>query len=285
MNAVMRNTGTLASRVPFEDYFKIDAVSISVLKELKRSPQHYRWRLANPLDSAPLTLGRAAHCAVLEPERYETQFAVWDRRTAGGNLKPRNSAEWEAFKAAHEGQEILTEDEHLHALAIGKAVRADRNAARYFETGEPEVTMRWDMHGRACRGRVDWLTRLQAPILVGLKTSTDCRPFKFGAQAATLGYHMQWAWYLNGFKTIKGETPRLVEIVVESKPPYAVAVYNVPDDVLLQGEEEALELLAKLSECELTDKWPGPVPIEEDVQLPAWAFPSMDDNLTAIGVE
>ena len=122
MNAIMTRSGTLASRVPFEDYLKIDAVSISVLKELKRSPLHYRYRLANPLQSAPLTLGRAAHCAVLEPERYETQFAVWDRRTPAGNLKPRNSAEWEAFKAAHEGQEILTEDQHLlDAQAIGRA--------------------------------------------------------------------------------------------------------------------------------------------------------------------
>jgi hypothetical protein len=277
MNAVMTRNGTLASRVPFEDYLAIAATSISALKELKRSPQHYRWRLANPLTSAPLTLGRAAHCAVLEPERYASQFAVWDRRTPAGNLKPRNSAEWEGFKAAHEGQEILTEDEHLHAMAIGRAVRADSSAARYLEEGEPEVTMQWEMQGRKCRGRIDWLTRpASSPVLVGLKTTTDCRPFHFGKQAATLGYHMQWAWYNNGYQVIKDERPALVEIVVESKPPYAVAVYTIPDDVLLQGEEEALELLGKLSECELRNSWPGPVPVPEDISLPSWAYKSED---------
>lgn len=284
MNAVMSRNGTLASRVPFKDYLEIAGVSISALKELKRSPQHYKYRLTNPLQSAPLTLGHAAHCAVLEPERYETQFAVWDRRTPAGNLKPRNSAEWEAFKAAHVGQEILTEDEHLYAQAIGRAVRADPNAARYLQSGEPEVTMQWEMQGRACRGRIDWLTRLALPVLVGLKTTTDCREFRFGAQAATLGYHMQWAWYNNGFMTIKGERPRLVEIVCESKPPYAVAVYNVPDDVLIQGEEDALELLGKLQECELNSKWPGPVPVETDVTLPTWAYKQQDD-LAGVGLD
>lgn len=285
MNAVMNRAGTLASRVPFDEYLKLPGVSISALKEMKRSPQHYRYRVANPLQSAPLTLGRAAHCAVLEPERYESQFAVWDRRTSSGNLKPRNSAEWEAFKAAHEGQEILTEDQHLDALAIGKAVRLDDNAMRYLDSGEPEVTMQWQMQGRDCRGRIDWVTRpVAAAVLVGLKTSTDCRPFKFGAQAAKLGYHLQWAWYRNGWQVIKGEKPRMVEIVVESKPPYAVAVYSVPDEVLLQGEEESLELLAKLQACELEGKWPGPVPIEEDISLPTWAYANQDD-VSGIGLE
>ena len=146
--------------------------------------------------------------------------------------------------------------------------------------------MQWHMQGRACRGRLDWLTLMsEGAVLVGLKTSVDCRPFHFGKQAAPLGYHMQWAWYQNGYSIIKPapKRPRMVEIVVESKPPYAVAVYNVPDDVLLQGEEEALELLATLQECEVAQSWPGPVPVEEDVSLPTWAY-AKQDELSELGL-
>src|SRR5690606_4436228 len=67
----------ITPRMPWDDYLALPGVSITRLKELGRSPQHYRYRRDNPKESAPLTLGRAAHCAVLEPERYERDHAVW----------------------------------------------------------------------------------------------------------------------------------------------------------------------------------------------------------------
>jgi exodeoxyribonuclease VIII len=274
------------SRMPNEEYRVINALNISRLKEMKRSPLHYQFRLANPLTTPPLTLGIAAHCAVLEPERFMRQFAAWSRRSeTTGNLCPRNGQHWEAFKAANEGKTIVTEDEAAAALQMGQTVRASADAMRYLEAGEPEVTMRWDAHGRACKGRVDWITHTGGePVLVGLKTTRDCRPFIFGNQAAKLDYALQWAWYFNGYMAIRGVKPRVIEIVIESAPPHALAVYRVPDDVLLQGEEEYLRLLERLAECEARKHWPGPCEGEQEVTLPTWYYASDDDDISDMGL-
>lgn len=279
--------GAIHSRMPAEEYAAIEALNITRLKEIRRSPLHYRHALEHPKVTAPLRLGTAAHCATLEPERFKRQFAQWDRRSENtGNLCPRNGKWWDAFLQANAGKTIITEDEATSALAVAAAVRGDPVARVYLEAGDPEVVLQWERDGRACKGRVDWLTRLDGcPVIVGVKTARDCRPFIFGSAAAKLGYHLQWAWYLNGYAAIKdGVKPRLVEIVVESAPPHAVIVYRIPDDVLLQGEEEFLQLLEVLERCEREDAWPGPATEEQMLTLPTWAYPQIDD-ITEVGLE
>lgn len=64
----------------------------------------------------------------------------------------------------------------------------------------------------------------------------------------------------------------MVEIVVESKPPHAVGVYVIPDEVLQLGAEEYLALLETLAECERAGKWPGPNVAEQVLILPSWVY-------------
>jgi PDDEXK-like domain of unknown function (DUF3799) len=278
--------GSITSRMPMDEYQGLAGTSITRLKELKRSPLHYRHRLAVPLESSPLALGTAAHCAVLEPERFADQFAVWSRRSeTTGTLCPRNGKWWEAFQLENAGKTIITEDECTAALGIGAIVRADPIAGRYLASGEPEVVLQWDAHGRACKGRIDWLTHLDDPVLVGLKTTRDCRAFIFGAQAAKLDYPLQWAWYFNGYSLIKGVRPRVVEIVVESAPPHAVAVYTINEDILLKGEEEYLRLLPILAECEAAGVWPGPATDEQLLTLPTWYYGPTADDISELELE
>ena len=75
------NTTGFFSRLPAEEYFALPGISISRLKELRRSPQHFQYALTHPKVSKALTLGSAVHCAILEPERFDAQYAVWDSRT------------------------------------------------------------------------------------------------------------------------------------------------------------------------------------------------------------
>jgi PDDEXK-like domain of unknown function (DUF3799) len=274
------------SRMPRIEYDAIEALNMSRLKEIKRSPLHYWYALTHAKTSGPLTLGTATHVAVLEPERYNAEFAVWDRRTDGGNSAPRKGQHWDAFKAKHEGQTVLTLEQHDLARAIAKAVRDDDTAMRYLGAGDPEVTLEWELGDRKCKGRVDWLTAIESrPFLVGLKTSRDCRHFAFGSQAAKLGYHLAWSWYHDGHQLATKRRPELVEIVVESEPPHAVATYRIPDDIIEQGRDEYTQLLEVLKGCEQTDNWPGPVPLEETLSLPTWAYSAPTDDLSDLELE
>jgi hypothetical protein len=142
MNAVAKLESAIISRVPAEEYYSMPGISITRLKTIGRSPLHYQYELANPKQSAAMTLGTAAHCAVLEPHLYESRFAVWSRVSDGGNACPRKGQYWDAFVLESKGKTILTADEHRLAQAIGNAVRSDPTAMKYLAFGEPEVTMR-----------------------------------------------------------------------------------------------------------------------------------------------
>ena len=289
-------SGRITSRVPAADYFALPALNISRLKELKRSGLHYQYRLDNPATSPSLVLGSAAHCAVLEPERFGRQFAAWSRRSENtGNLCPRNGQHWEKFQAANIGKEIITEDECNLALAISSAVRQDPCAARYLEAGDPEVVLEWEADVEdalkrvtrvPCKGRVDWITHLEGvPYLVGLKSARDARPMIFGTSAARLSYHLQWAFYFDGYREITGHEPKLREIVVESAPPHDVVVYDIPEDVLYQGRDEYRALMAHLRQCEERQEWLGAANgTEQILTLPSWVYPAQDD-LTELGLE
>jgi hypothetical protein len=273
--------GCLQSRVPWDVYAKTRGVSITRLKELKRSPLHFQYRRNAPdVETAPLRLGIAAHCATLEPERFERDYAIWTRRTDSGRLAPRTGKAWDEFEASAvaDGRRVLTDKEYESAMAISRAVRSDETARKFLATGDPEVTMEWQFNGRACKGRIDWHTQMDGGhVVVGLKTARDCRPFVFGSAAAKLGYHLQWAFYRDGYEAITGRVPAMVEIVVESAPPYAVATYVIPSDVIEQGREEYEDLMRILAECERENHWPGPVIGEQHLTLPSWAYESHDD--------
>lgn len=277
---------SIESRMPRADYDAIVATSITRLKELRRSPLHYRHALANPKQSTFLTTGIATHVAVLEPERYANDFAIWTNRTDAGAMSPRRGKVWDAFAELHTGRTILTADEAEVSQAIATAVRGDAIAMKYLAVGDPEVSLQWTLGKRACKGRADWLTTIDGkPVLTGLKTARDCRHMVFGAQAAKLGYHLQWAFYHDGFEAITGKAPHMVEIVVESDAPHAVATFIIPNDIIEQGRDEYQRLLAVLDDCEATGLWPGPVPTEEYLTLPSWAYQRDEDDFTDLGLE
>jgi hypothetical protein len=286
----MSETHKITSRMPRHDYDAIGKLNISRLKELKRSPLHFRHMLDNPKQSDPLTLGNATHIAVLEPERYVTEFVTWQRLSENGNPCPRRGQYWDAFLMENPGRKVLTVEQNALANAIAKSVRFNETAQPFLDSGDPEVSLEWllppELGGRPAKGRVDWVTGVRGRThIVGLKTARDCRHFQFSKQAANLGYHMAWAYYFDAWKAIVSEEPELIEIVAEVDPPHAVAVYRIPPEIILQGREEYHECVKILAECEQSDEWPGPVVGVEDLSLPSWAYRQEGDDLTDLGLE
>ena len=264
----------IVAGVPFAEYAAQPGQNVSTLKAMLRSPLHYRHAMTSHKTTPAMVLGTAAHVATLEPERFGEAFAVWD----GGR---RAGKDWEQFKADNFERDILTADERDEALAIAAAVRACPDAMVYLRQGHAEVSMSWqhDEPEMALKGRVDWLTVVDGcDVVVGLKTTRDLRPREFAAQAARLCYHWQWAFYYDGFERITGRKPAMVEIVVESAAPHAVAVYRIPEHVLERGRQEYRDALTTLAQCEASGVWPGPVVGEVEFDLPGWAYPA--DEMT-----
>lgn len=270
----------LLKSLPFDEYLALDALSISRLKVLQESPLKFQHALtAERKETSSMALGSAAHLAILEPRRAEQDLIVW----TGG----RRGKEWDAFKAAYADKVILTMDESDQVDGMRRSVRSYAPAMRYLAAGDAEVSMLWTdaITGRACRGRIDWLTTLDGrPVIVDLKTTKSAKPFMFGGQAAKLGYHLQAAYYQDGLEAITGERAAVIIVAVESAAPFEPAVFRVPDDVLEQGREEYRQLLTRLAECEESNHWPPALETESELTLPTWAFGSEDDDVSGLGL-
>jgi hypothetical protein len=265
------------------DYSSLPGINITSLKELARSPLHYRHRLENPRAATKsLELGTVSHVAVLEPEQFLREYVLWDAKTDDGEkTKPRRGKAWEAFQEQHAGKKIIRSDEYDVAISLRDAVRADPVAMKYLAMGRPEVAMTWtDEHtGLACKGRVDWVTHVEGiDCIVDLKGTRNASPSSFARDCARLNYHLQLAFYADGYEQATGKTPRVVVVAVEFEPPHDVVTYIVPAEVTELGQDEYRKLLERYSECAGNKSWPGCGDgAEKILQLPAWATPTDED--------
>jgi exodeoxyribonuclease VIII len=258
--------------ISFDDYKQIDAMNYSSLKYMERSPMTYRHKRENPPEpTAPMILGNAAHKAILEPSL--AKFAVWP---GPGRRFGHAYDDWCELNA---GKTLLNEKENAHVEGMALAVHANPVAHKYLRHIRSEVTMVWrdPSFKRDMKARLDAITDIvDEQVLVSLKSTVDCRDFRFASQYAQMSYHAQDAIYQNGYFQLTGTLPRMVTVAVEKLPPYEIAVYNIPVDVLRLGQQQVSKWLELLAECERTNKWPGAVEGEQDLVLPAWATPGGD---------
>lgn len=242
------------SSIPFSEYSSVGAVNWSTLKEMRKSPAHYRHRLKNPRpDSTRLAIGRGAHTAILEVKRFLKEYVMWPRENGD-----RRGKKWDAFKEQNAARTILKEDEYDLCIAMSDAVERCPAAQAYLAAGQAEQTLLWTdpTTGLPCKGRIDWVSSSK-PAIVDIKTTNDVSPNRFGTTAARMGYHIQGAWYQAGYAAVTGKVLPVVTIAVEVEPPHDVAVYLLDDDALYAGEQEWMRLIADVASCTVADRWPG----------------------------
>lgn len=255
-------------RLTEADYRSSPELNWSRLRLAGKSPQHFAAGPGIVEDTPALRLGRAAHVATLEPERFAASFTTWH----GGR---RAGREWEAFaeNAESAGVEVLTADEAAQVAALATAVRTHAGAASLLREGDAELSVRFEVDGRPCKARLDYLSgSMGGRVVVDLKTAQDASPGGFGRAAAQSGYLGQAAWYCDAVEAVTGEAPSFVFVVVEKSAPYAVGVYAVDEVQLDVGRRLYRRLLRRVRECEESGLWPGYSSGVGLLELPAWAY-------------
>lgn len=260
----------------FDEYRQIDAVNWSTLKAGRYSALHYRHHVEHPLeDSKQMALGRAAHTAVFEPDRFLLDYALF----AG----PRRAGkEWDACCAANKGKTILKADDYAEALAIRDAVRGHQVAGPLLmPPGEAEKVLTWTdpATGLRCKARLDWY---RVGLLCDLKTTGDIEEHRFGANAHRMGYVGQMAFYRAGLLANGLDAPMPKIIAVEQAAPHDVAVFTLNDDLLYLGEQEAGRLLRMVAASREQQRWPGRYPEERLLPIPTWAFPDEEGDISGL---
>lgn len=239
-------------------------VSKTWLDKINRSPLHLRCYLdSEPKPQTPaMQLGSITHVCILEPDRFNTEFVCspkLDKRTKAGK------EEYAQFEAENSGKVVVDKSSFDKAVSMRDSVRAHKAARALLDAGSAEQSVFWNdsEFEVGCKARGDWV---RENIIVDLKTSSDASPSGFAKSIANFRYHVQAAHYEAGF-----DIDKFVFIVVESEPPYGVAVYAVDADMLLRGSEARKRNMDAYAECIQTDKWPGYPDSVQTIALPTWA--------------
>lgn len=261
----------IAFGLPHDAYHGHHAVSKSGLDRLDKSPAHYRAYLAGEdKDTDAKRLGRLLHMAILEPGRFATEAVVTPKINKRSN---EGKAAWEEFCRLHVGCEIIKDEEEAQTLRyIQESVLSHPTAGALLSyQGQAEVSAFWTdpETGLACRCRPDKV--LGGGVIVDLKSARDASPRGFAKAVAEHRYHVQEAFYLDGYTNAGGSADTFLFIAFEKEPPFAVCVHQLqPDDVAL-GRMLYRQNLETLARCKTEDRWPAYADEIVQITLPAWA--------------
>lgn len=265
-NTARAPAATLAVGEPFEVYAADPGINASAIVAGSRSMLHMRYAMTGGAkdDTAAMSLGRLAHCAILEPRRFAEVASVFDG--------VRRGKKWDEHTAEHDAEWTCSPAQYDALSGMRDAVWNNEDAASLLDCLRTEVSCYLDHedHGR-CKCRFDALSRRHG--IIELKTtaevSEDMRRFR--ASAYNLRYDLRLAWYwMLGWRIDRRELPITV-IVVESRPPHAVAVMPVPEPMLHGALEEVDAIVRRYRISEQQDSFAGPVTQRIPFALPDWA--------------
>jgi hypothetical protein len=249
------------------DYYKIKALSHSMLSCLAQNPMECKMRYVDdppslpPKDSAAFAMGHAVHCLALEPEKFDERFAVApkvDRRTTAGKVA------WAEYLADCEGKTILDEQDYADAVACVQALNNHPEfAAIMAQPRRVEVPFEFDLFGHRFKAKPDAIID-SMKLILDIKTTDDASPHRWQWSAVDYGYHRQQIIYQEALRQAAGKKYRFYFAVVEKpKPstrgiPPTVALYELDPDTVLMGYEDTQRLVQDYETRRETKNWQQP---------------------------
>lgn len=255
-----------------EDYHGGAGVSKSQLDLIHKSPALYQWSKAAPEDDekkSALNIGDAVHAVLLEPWRYEKEYAVGPVN-APRNTKAGKEA-WEAFEADLDGRTVLTGEEGRKIQLIRDSVMAHPHARWLLEAdGDCESSIYWreNSTGELARCRPDKAMPGMG-WMVDVKTTADMD--RFTRQFYDYRYHVQDSFYSDGYAAHFGEQPTGFLFLVVSTGidcgRYPVRLFTMDSEAKDAGRSAYLRDIETYAECIRTGEWSA----IETLSLPHWA--------------
>ena len=257
-----------------EVYHGIQAMSAGGLKRMAQTPAHF-FGIQLDADRPPpgeptpsMANGTLVHCALFEPDTVADRYVV---RPDGMVFTTKDGKAWRDAQS-----KLIVDSVQMRAAKVQAAnARALPEIAELLAEGEGEVSAFWidEATGELCKCRPDWVTPAgDGAILLDGKTCVDASPEGFGRAIWNFAYHLQAAWYSDGYALASGlKVHGFVFVAVENAWPHMAAAYMLGDEVLEAARRENRQLLNLYAQCKRTNIWPGYAPGINLVELPRWA--------------
>lgn len=254
------------------------------------------WRYKDEEDEQPkaLIFGTGSHTALLEPERFEAEYArmptkedfgaellvtvsdmnSWAKERGIKGLSGKTKAEViKIIRSTGEPVRIYDEERLFAELnAKGRILlegtdydaimqmRAVIHANSYYSSllsgAYSEVSILGQLLGEPSKVRFDCLTR--GGDIIDYKTAVSAKPDEFFRHAARLGYFMKMAMQHDMFVEAYGHAPRSVNLLVqEKKSPFIPALIRLTEEQLRIGRIQLRSAMEIYKACKKANSWPG----------------------------
>lgn len=265
---------TVAYNQPDPDYRRELGENQSYLKNILVSPAHYK---ASKKRRFPVTInmeiGSALHCKVLEGEaEFQSRYIL---KPEDISFATKEGKEWKAMQA---GKTILSNSDKERAWDSVHGMAESLFKLEWFNPDLPdyrkfnELSIYWEADNIPCKGRLDRLVDMGDQLLVlDLKTTDSVDPHTFQKKVTGgMNYLFQAAWYAEAASLAYDKPAKFIFIAVERAEPWTVALFEVSDEMMAEGQRQikrARQLLANSLE---TKEWPKPDVRYNVLGLPNW---------------
>lgn len=267
--------------VPFEDYKRAPGINNSGLADIHVSPELFITKRRHPTpDTRATHIGHAFHALLLEPDefsKYYVQSKFAEFRTAEAkDWKAQQEADGKFVIRINHGDDPFwnpSEWDYIHRMR--DAVMAHPIASIMVSGATAtEQTLFWidDRTRKLCKGRLD-IRNDAHRMIVDIKTTKDATYGGFSRSVNEYRYHVQNAFYFDGFEKAAGERYDFCFIALEKDPPYHVAPYMLDPEWVRQGRVTYQHDMDIFKRCHDADEWPG-LGWREDMGVRELAMPA-----------
>jgi PDDEXK-like domain of unknown function (DUF3799) len=247
------------------------ACSKSLIASFAENPA--RWKASPKREAtAAMRAGSLLDCLLTTPELVEDSYIV----SPYAEFRTNESKQWRDCQIAT----VITQSDMDQAEAQAAAIYAKPEAAALMRDAKMQVGFRHKTpYVFDSKGLIDIVPQA-ADTLVDLKT---CQPGALESHRAMQrhmydwGYHIQAGAYMDGYNIASGEDRhRFKFIFVSSKPPYTVAVIELPLASITYGAKLYANGMGKLAECLASNTWPGPWDGLVELDIPSYGYEEGD---------
>lgn len=259
-----------------------------------RCPAAWRYKDEEDEQSKALVFGTGSHTALLEPERFEAEYArmptkedfgaellvtvsdmnSWAKERGIKGLSGKTKAEvikiirstGEPVRIYDEerlfaelnakGRILLEGDDYDAIIQMRAVIHANSYYSSLLSGAYSEVSILGELLGEPSKVRFDCLTR--GGDIIDYKTAVSAKPDEFFRHAARLGYFMKMAMQHDMFVEAYGHAPRSVNLLVqEKKSPFIPALIRLTDEQLRIGRIQLRSAMEIYKACKKANSWPG----------------------------
>jgi len=243
-----------------QEYHGSIGVSRSAISELKKSPLHYWDSYINSekpekKETQAMNIGSAVHCLILEPEKFNDNFAIipdYNPYTNEGKKFKRD------FYDLNKEKIILKNDEYEKSEIMSESVKRHKKAKKFLEGNykvEQSIFWKDEETDILCKARPD-LWHLDLNLICDLKTSADPIPKSFSKTIKENCYHIQAAMQIDAIlKTTGHKIDQFCFIVIPNSRPFVPYIYVIGEEVISLGRKEYKDALKILKKCQEENNW------------------------------